>query len=329
VIIKNFELDKKIQNIKIFLLYGKNNGFIDETIKKLLIPKIKKKIFYYYEDQILSNLDEFKENIYSQSFFDKEKLIIINNATDKILGLILEILEKKINDVSLILKSGTLEKKSKLRKFFEESPETICVAFYSDTISTLQTYGQNFIKKNNIKISQEDLNLIINKSNEDRGILNNELEKIKFFTLKKKNVTHEEILKLTTLIENHSVEELIKNCLAKNHKRTITILNENNFSKEDVIVIIKTFAYKLKYLLKLVKEYNLNKNIAKTIQNSKPPIFWKDKDIIIQQIHRWTPNLIYKTIFDLSELELQVKKNNENTIFMILNFIINCSRSKN
>ena len=182
--------------------------------------------------------------------------------------------------------------------------------------------------KNKIKLSQENLNLIINKCNGDRGIVKNELEKLRSYGQGGKNITQEEIIKLINLIEDYSVAELVDNCLAKNIKKTLTILNENNFSKEDNIVIIKTFLFKLKKLLKLVKEYSLNKNLSKTIQNAKPPIFWKDKEIIRQQIIQWRPKQLNEAIFDLAELEIQVKKNYENAIFIISNFIINSSKSK-
>ena len=143
-----------------------------------------------------------------------------------------------------------------------------------------------------------------------------------------KNITHKEIIKLINLIENYSISELVDNCLAKNIKKTLTILNENNFSKEDCIVIVKTFLFKVKKLIKLVGEYSSNKNISETIQNAKPPIFWKDKEIIRQQIIQWKPAKLNEAIIDLVELELQIKKNYENAIFTISNFIINSSKSK-
>ena len=239
-----------------------------------------------------------------------------------------EIIEKDISDITIILNAQNLEKKSKLRIFFEKNLETICVAFYADTLSILQGYAQSFLQRNNIRVSQENLNLIINKCNGDRGILKNELEKIYSYTIGGKKLTQNEIIKLINLIENHSVAELVDNCLAKNHKKTLTILNENNFSKEDCIVIIKTFLFKLKKLIQLVKEYSLNENLSETIKNAKPPIFWKDKEIIKKQITLWTKKQLSEQIIDLVELELQIKKNYENAILTVSNFIINSSKSK-
>ena len=329
MIVKSYQTkDININKNKFILFYGVNAGLKKEEILKLTIKEKKENISKYEEKEVLENSETFLNSIFSKSLFEDKKIIIIDHASDKILNLINEIIEKDISDISIILNANNLEKKSKLRIFFEKNRETICIAFYADTPLVLLGYAQNFLLNNNIKLSKENLNLIINKCNGDRGILNNELEKIRSYSLGGKNITYEEIIKLTNLIENYSVTELVDSCLAKNIKKTLKILNENNFSKEDSIVIVKTFLFKLKKLLKLVKEYGLNKNLSETIQNAKPPIFWKDKEIIRQQITQWSPKKLNETIFDLVELELQIKKNYENSIFTVSNFIINSSKSK-
>jgi DNA polymerase-3 subunit delta len=329
MIVKFYQIkDININKDKFILFYGVNEGLKKEEISKLTIKEKRENISKYEEKEVIENSENFLNSIFSKSLFEDKKVIIINQASDRILNLISEIIEKDISDISIILNANNLEKKSKLRTFFEKNKETICTAFYADTTSTLLVFAQNFLLENNIKLSQENLNLIINKCNGDRGILKNELEKIRSYALGYKNITHKEIIKLINLIENYSISELVDNCLAKNIKKTLTILNENNFSKEDSIVIIKTFLFKLKKLLKLVNEYHLNKNLSETIQNAKPPIFWKDKEIIQQQIIQWNLKKINEAIIDLVELELQIKKNYENAIFTISNFIINSSKSK-
>ena len=131
MIIKNFELKKKISyESKYFLLYGNNLGFIEESIEKDIKPNIKGEVYNYEEKEILDKIENFQEEILTRSFFENEKVIIINRVTDKILPLIIELVEKNISDLTIILKSGILEKKSKLRNFFEKNSETICVPFY-------------------------------------------------------------------------------------------------------------------------------------------------------------------------------------------------------
>jgi len=151
--------------------------------------------------------------------------------------------------------------------------------------------------------------------------LKNELEKIDLYLQKKKKINTHELIKLINLGENHSISELIDNCLAKNNKKTSAILNENNFSMEDCIIIIRTFITKSKRLLKLLNDFEKNKNLDLVLNNSKPPIFWKDKELVSQQIRKWTSNKVKNLIFNLNNLELQIKKYNSQSLNILLDFI--------
>ena len=242
MIVKSFEKNKiNLGKSKLILFYGVNEGAKKEYITEMLANTNKENIINYDEKQVLDQKEIFFNNILSKSLFDNEKIIIINRSSDKILGTIEEVIEKKINDISIIINASALEKKSKLRQLFEKRKDMICVAFYQDTPQILSTLTIKFFREKNINISQSNINLIINKCNGDRGILHNELRKLEFFTLNKKKLTTENILKLINLVENHDISELVDNCLARNKNKTLTILNENNFNTEDCIQIIRIF----------------------------------------------------------------------------------------
>ena len=321
MIIKSFEINKiNFDQNKLVLFYGKNEGFKNEATNNLI--KDKDEITKYEEKEVLENINDFIESILSKSLFESEKIIIIKRVTDKILKIIDEIDSKNIEDIKIILNADNLEKKSKLRSLFEKDKKYICVPFYPDTDQTLSKLTFNFLKKKNISISQSNINLIVNKCNGDRETLLNELNKIEYFSKNGKKITAENIAKLTNLIENHGVSELIDNCLAKNKKKIVNILNENNFNNEDCILITRTFLNKAKKILKLSSEFQNNKNIDLTISSAKPPIFWKDKEITKQQIYKWTPENIKQLIYKLSEIELLIKKNINNSINLITDFIL-------
>ena len=310
------------------LFYGVNEGAKDEEISSLVYKNKDKTIARYEEKEILENNQDIYDDILSKSLFDNQKIIIINRASDKIFKFISELSEKNISDISFIINASALEKKSKLRSFFEKTKDLICVPFYQDTPSSLSILTQNFLKEKKINISQENINLIINRCNGDRGILKGELNKIEFFCKNKKNISTLDLVKLTNLIENYSISELVDNCLAKNKKKTMYILNENKFSSEDCITIIRTFLYKLKRILILSNDYLINKNLDKTILSAKPPIFWKDKDIVKQQINKWSPKQIKNLIYEINEIELSIKKNLNNSINLTTNLIIDQVSSK-
>ena len=321
MIIKSFEINKiNFDQNKLVLLYGKNEGFKNEVTNNLI--KDKDKIIKYEEKEVLENINDFIESILSKSLFENEKIIIIKRSTDKILKIIDEINSKNIEDIKIILNADNLEKKSKLRSLFEKDKKYICVPFYPDTDQTLSKLTYNFLKKKNILISPSNINLVVNKCNGDREILLNELNKIQYFSKNGKKITAENLTKLTNLIENHGISELIDNCLAKNKKKIVNILNENNFNNEDCILITRTFLNKAKKILRLSSEFRNNKNIDLTISSAKPPIFWKDKEIVKQQIYKWTPENIKKLIYKLNEIELLIKKNINNAINLITDFIL-------
>ena len=327
MILKSYDLKKiNLDLNKFILFYGKNEGLKNEAIDILL--KNKNKILKYDEKEILDNQNNFLENILSKSLFETEKIIVIKRASDKILKIIDELDVRNIRDIIIIINSDILEKKSKLRYLFETNKKYICSAFYPDTEQTLSKLSYNFFKEKNISISQANINLIVNKCNGNREGLLNELEKIEFFSKNKKIITSENIIKLTNLAENHSVSELIDCCLSKDKRKLINLLNENNFSNEDCILIIRTFLNKSKRILKLSREFENNKNIDLTISSAKPPIFWKDKEITKQQIYKWKPDNIKKLIYKLSEIELLIKKNINNSINLITDFILDQSSSK-
>ena len=277
MILKAYEVNKINTNINnIILFYGQKRSKRRSNIK--LFKDRKENLQKYDEKQILENEDLFYENILSKSLFEDNKTVIINRASDKIFKIIENIAEKNLEDLLLIIEANNLDKRSKLRLFIEKV-KYICIPFYQDGSSILSKLFYNFIKENNLSISNENMNVIINRCNGDRGILKNELTKIKFFSLNKKKLTTDNIFKLTNLIENHSISELIDHTLAKNKTKIISIINENNLSSDDCIIISRIFLQKCKKLLKLIIDYTQNKNLNKTILNAKPPIFWKEKKL--------------------------------------------------
>ena len=323
MILKNFEVNKiNIKKKNYYLLYGNNKGFINQVIKENFINRFNDNVYNYDESEVINNKSNFFDQILNNSFFENNKLIIISRTTDKSKVIIEEIIDKKISDIVFVFVADVLEKKSKLRKFFEDDKETVCIAFYPDTNLILSKIASEFFRERKISISQSNINLIVSKCNNDRGNLINELNKIELLSLTNKKITTENILQLVNLNENHSIFSLVDNCLLKNQKKVIDIVNENSFGIEDCIIILKTFLSKTKKLLKLVKEFETNKNIDETISKAKPPIFWKEKEMVKNQIINWSPMKIKKLIFNLNEIELQIKKNNFNPVNITLDFIL-------
>ena len=326
MIVKSYEISKINSKVRFYLVYGKNEGLKKSSINQL--TKNRDNISTYHQDEITDSHDNFLESIYSKSLFEAQKTIIIKRATDKLLNLIEKINIQKIEDTIILISAEILEKKSKLRSTFEKSKSNVVVAFYPDTDQILIKLALNFLQKKKITISQSNLNILINKNSGDREALKNELDKIENFSRSGKKITQEVLEKLTNLHENHSITELVDNCLAKNYKKIMNILNENNFSNEDSILILRTFLIKCKKILKLREEFEKNNNINLTITTAKPPIFWKDKEITKLQIKNWKQQNLKKLIFKINEVELDIKKNLNNSLNLITDFLLEQSSMK-
>ena len=331
MIIKLFELQKNKKNeTTLNLLYGNNQGLKNQIINDYFISNFKGDILKYEEDDVLNNHNEFISNLLNRSLFENEKILIISRATDKVLDVVLEILERNIQGTKIILESNILEKKSKLRVLFEKDKNLVCIPVYEDDNKSLEFIIQDFLKKKKIKFSQEIINILIDRAKGDRGNLKNELSKLESLSLSKKNINLEDVQKLTNLAENYTVFELSDNYLAKNSKKVSRILNENNYNSDDCILILRTILNKSKRLLKLKNEIDKNNNIDLVLSSFKPPIFWKDKEIVKEQIVNWPLKKIQDMIIKISEVELLIKKNSSNSLNILSDFIISqANRSNN
>tara|TARA_B100000780_G_scaffold154136_1_gene107792 strand:- start:1034 stop:2029 length:996 start_codon:yes stop_codon:yes gene_type:complete len=330
MIVKQFEIsESNIRKNIFFLFYGNNEGLKEEIIENLFEKNYLNKIYRYEEKELLNNISEFFNSVFTKSFFDDDKLIIINRATDKIKDILEELKEKQPQNIQFILNSKNLEKKSTLRKFFEKEKSLICVPFYEDNNQTLSSLISQFFRNKKIPISQQLINILVERSRGDRKNLNNELAKIESFSTNKKSINLNEIIKLTNLADNYSASELIDQSLAKNTRKTVSILNENNYSDEDNIIIIRTLLAKLKRLVKIYELIDEKNNIEQAISSFKPPIFWKDKPLITQQIQSWGKNKLKNLIYESNKIEFLIKKNSNVGKNILLDFIISNSKKTN
>ena len=309
MIIKSFEVDKiKSKNYKSILLYGVNQGLKEELIKTSILNDFSGEILKYDEAEVLEKSEIILESLLNGSLFDEQKLILISRCSNKIYSFVDKFLEKDISQVLVVLNSENLDKKSKLRTLYEKSKDLICVPFYEDNQQSLSIFANKYLQSKNIKLSREIVNLIIERSQGDRGNLQNELQKIENLSLSKKNISNEDVINITNLAENYTVFELVDNYLAKNQKKVSKIINENNFVNDDSIIILRTLLSRSKRLLKLKNMQNVNKSIDDTIAVFRPPIFWKEKDIVKQQMSNWSEDEVKEKIFEISNLEILIKR---------------------
>ena len=330
MILKSYENDKIRKSLcNLFLFYGSNEGLKKDLIKTCFLDKFDGTLEKYEEKEFLEKEETIISGILNKSFFENNKILIISRASDKITNVIDGILEKKISDTKIIILAEKLEKKSKLRSLFEKNKKAICVPFYEDDLKTLYNIASIFFKKEKISISPEAINLIIDRCNGNRIFLDKELQKLVLFSKKNKKLDIKTVDKLTNLSENFSVSSLVDSCLLKNVSKTSKMLNENIYNLDDCILIVRTFLNKSKRILNIRRGYDKTKNIDEEIRSYKPLIFWKDKEIVKNQIMKWNISDIENLILKINDIELSIKTNTENSITILYDFILSSCRHSN
>jgi len=337
MIIKSYDVKKnKLDFFKknFFLLYGENLG-LKKEIKNFISAQIKQKddsieILSLYESEILDNEENFYNFVYSGSLFSNKKIITIYEASDKIVNKINDIYSKYPENVFLIIFSDILEKKSKLRNFFEEREKTFCIPCYLDNERDLEIIAQSELKKNNILLSREAINLLIEKSNSDRNNLRNEIEKIKSYSLNKKMLELHEIKSLINFSGDYKSDIFINECLCGNISQYKKIISELYLNAVNQILLLRILSNKIQRLLKIKEQENKSNNLDDLINTSKPPIFWKEKPLVKKQLSIWSLDDLKKMIDNINNTELLCKKNPQISKSIFFNFFSEiCKRANN
>ncbi|RZO49972.1 MAG: DNA polymerase III subunit delta [Candidatus Pelagibacterales bacterium] len=337
MIVKSYEAQKNKLNLSkynFFLLYGENFG-LKKDIRDIIKIAVKQKndnleVLSVYENEILDNEESFYNSIYSGSLFSNKKIITIFDATDKIIKKIDDIFDENTENVYLVIFSGILDKKSKLRNFFETNKKTICIPCYLDTSRDLEIIAQSEFRENNISVSREVINLLVEKANSDRSNLKNEIEKIKAYSLNKKELGLNEIKSLINFSGDYKSDILVNECLCGNVPQYKKIISELYINTVNQILLLRILSNKVQRLLNIKKQEDKSNNIDNLINNARPAIFWKDKELVKKQLSIWNLHELKKIISGINNTEYLCKKNPQASKVIFFNFFLKiCTKANN
>ena len=309
MIYKSYLVEENIGSLKnnITLFYGENIGLINYFKDKIKVINKTKKILRFNQEDILKNNNIILNEIKNISLFDDTKIIFIDNVNDKILKTIQEI-EQDIDKNKVYLFAEILEKKSKLRSYFESTKKLDLIPCYSDNEVNIKKMIINNLNDYS-GVTPKLINTIIENNGLDRIKINNELNKIKTFFVNKKIE-----IKLIEKLLNNKVEEnfnSIKDTVIIGNKKTANkLLASTIFDKDKIPLYINVINQRLNKLKDLIELSN-KRNIEQTINEIKPPIFWKDKPVVLEQIKSWTSHKLIVALKKTYELEVKIKSNTE------------------
>ena len=307
MIAKSFIIEKDINtlNNNLVLFYGENLGLKNFFKKKLKIIEKSIKTLVFSQDEIVKNAEIIFTEVLNRSLFDKEKIIFINDANDKILQIIQEI-ENLVNNQKIYLFAELLDKKSKLRNYFEKSKDKIAVPCYADNEVTIKKIILNKLK--NFKgVTTQNINLILQSCNLERDKLYSELDKI-ITCFDNNEIDDEKLVKLLNVSENNNFSVLKDEALNGNKIKTNRLLKDTFIHPEKNFLFLNMFNKRLIDLSK-IDDTNKSTTLEEKMDKIKPPIFWKDKPFFIQQSKKWNKHKIRKALSETYNLELRIKSN--------------------
>ena len=305
MIYKSYLVEKNIDHIKdkFVLFYGENLGMLNDFKENIKTANSEVEIIKFDNEDIIKNTEHFFKEVLNFSLFEKKKIFFINNANDKILSIIEEI-GQKIDQQKIYLFSSLLDKKSKLRSFFEKSKKHAIIPCYLDNEISIKNIILNKLK--NFKgLSPENINLITENCNNDRVKLNNELNKINLF-FQDKNLKKEELMSLLN-VKVHDDFNALRDMAIKGDKTNTNKLLNNSIIDADKSTYYLAFVNQRFGKLLSICELQKDKNIEQILNSIKPPIFWKEKPIILEQLKKWNIKRIKKVQSDIYNLEIKIK----------------------
>ena len=303
---KSYLIEQNFSTLKsnITLFYGENLGLKKEFRDLIKFNNKSKEIIKFIQDQILKNENILFNEINNVSLFEKGKIILIDNVDDRILETLKEI-EDKLNDIKIYIFSEVLERKSKIRNYFEKSKKYGIVPCYQDNEIGLKKIINNKLKGYE-GLTPYNVNLIFYNCDFDRSKLLNEIEKIRIFFDKKKIETND-LQKLLNIRSSDNFDYLKDEALAGNKIKTNKLLSQTIIETEKVMYYLNSINQRLDKLTEI--NQSNEKNIIGIIDNLKPPIFWKDKPKVVEQAKKWSLEKTKKMREKTYNFEVYIKSN--------------------
>lgn len=312
MILKSYIVEKNIDTLREYqavLMYGENSGIKDDIKNKLKENNKNSEIINLFESEIVKNKNILFENIFNESLFNEKKLFFLHSTTDKIFNEIEECLEKENKNVKIYIFAENLDKKSKLRNMFEKERRLAILACYKDNERTLMEYiNKEFVGFKGL--TGEMINIIVANSSSDRRIIQNEIMKIKGYFVEK-TINKNDLLEILNIKNDTSFEEIRDNALNGKKDKINKLLSEIDLLNEDCFFYLNDLNYRVLKLAEIKENKKIFKSDEEALDNLKPPVFWKDKPVYLEQLKKWDIKRLNEASCRIGETELLIKKYSE------------------
>ncbi len=323
MILKSYLLENNPENLNQYnsiLFYGENDGLKDDFKDKINILNKTAEIITFYQEDILKDVNILTKNIINESLFNTKKIIIINEADNKILVYLEEVLERVNENIKIFIFCKLLDKKSKIRNNFEKDKNFAIVPCYQDTERTLINYINNTLKDYK-GLTSEITNLIIENSNLNRGTIKNEIKKIKKLFIDK-IIDKKKLIELLNIKLDNNFENIRDATILGDKEKVNKLMGEVEFHESDTFMYINQLYVRFNRLIEIKQIENTTKDNELAMESLKPKIFWKEKPIYSKQSRKWDLKRLKVTLNRISNTELLMKTNSAIRNDILLKFLL-------
>lgn len=310
MILKSYIIEKDysiLNKFKSVLMYGENHGIKDDIKEKIIKESKDTEVINLFHDEIYNNNKILNNYISNSSLFSQKKIIFIHEVSDKLFEEIFEALNDLKEDVKIFIFSNQLEKRSKLRAYFEKTKDLGIIPCYQDNEITLRNYI-NLSLKTFKGLTPEITNLIIVNSNKDRKTIKSEIKKIKSF-FNNKLINKNELEELLNIKTNSNFNEITDAALNGDKISLNKLMGEVEFLQEETFFYLNSISSKIFKLLEIKLNSTNTQNEIELVESTKSKIFWKDRPIFLAQLKKWNHSKLEKALKKIIDIELMMKSN--------------------
>lgn len=291
----------------LYLFYGDSQYLIDQEINKVIKDNEIDEINISKYELDSTNFKDIIEDAVTVSMFSDKKMIIVSDAyfftTDKRVGdvsLFEEYFKNTNSDVIIIFKVNNikLDERKKVTKLIRKIGNVIEYKNGSDINNIVKQMFSGY------QISNNTINLLIDRVGNDMYALENEINKIKLYK-EDKDIKDEDIINLTSENIDADLFKLLDYIINHDKEKALILYREMVKTNLEPIQIIISLAnkYRLMYEVKEMAISGMNNDeIAKELSQNPKYIY-----MLLKNSQKYTSDSLLKLISALANLDYEIK----------------------
>jgi len=307
------QADNLIRSLKpgtAVLIYGPDNGAVKELQQKFIAKIVPGKdamaVKEFTADEIKDDPSALLDEIAARSFFAESRVISINFAAT-IADNVIDALENIPDDLNLIIAAGELDRTSKMRKFFEAHKSFPAIACYKEDERSIRTTISQKFRDTNVRVEPAALTFLATNLGEDKGITNNEIEKILLYLGDQKTLSYEEVIELMADSSELTLNDITNAVAVRDSKKLEKSLTRAFAEHMNAVPILRSVQWQFQRLASVRMMTQNGMGIDSALQALRPPLYPKQQEQFKSALNKWNAPQLKKALSTITTAELEAK----------------------